>query len=302
MQPNPTLNAMASGPGSTGDLPFLFGLDNSEPNYSNDDPTDVSAPSKISSGKQTYAVAYRNKSWSTMDMARELGLEDPLGGIINRVGKYWSVDDESRLINTCMGIKADNVANDNGDMTVDISTDDGDNATDSNEISANALIDAGATMGDHAGTLAGIAMHSMQFTKLQKENLIDTIPDSEGRVAIPTYQGKVVIVDDSLVPVPGATSGFVYTVILFSMGAVAFGQGTPTVPSEMDRSPSTGGGGGQDILYSRATDIIHPYGFAFDTSGVAGISATYAELNNSAAWNRVYQYRKNVGIAFLVCN
>jgi hypothetical protein len=91
-------------------------------------------------------------------------------------------------------------------------------------------------------------------------------------------------------------------VILFSTGVVAFGSGTPEVPSEMARKPDTGNGGGQDVIYSRSTDIIHPYGFAFDSSGVAGISATYAELNAASAWDRVYQNRKNVGMAFLMCN
>jgi hypothetical protein len=237
-----------------------------------------------------------------MDMARELGLEDPLGAIINRIGKYWAVVDESRLINTCMGIKADNIASNGGDMVVDISTEDGDNATAANQISGNALIDASATMGDHSNNLVAIAMHSVQLTMLKKQNLIDTIPNSEGNVAIQTYMGMRVIEDDSLVPVAGTTSGFIYTVILFSTGVVAFGSGTPEVPSEMERKPGTGNGGGQDVIYSRSTDIIHPYGFAFDSSGVAGISATYAELNAASAWDRVYQNRKNVGMAFLMCN
>lgn len=302
MTVDPRISAMASGPGSTGDLPFFKGLTNDEPNYSSDDPATSATPAKITGAKQIYAVAYKNKAWSTMDMARELGLEDPLGAIMSRVGHYWAVDTEKRLINTAQGILLDNIANDSSDMVnaIHLETTVGVDAT--NLISAEAVIDAAATMGDHATDLSAIAMHSVPYANLQKLNLIDFIPDARGEVSIPTYLGYRVIVDDSLAPRAGTTSGFVYTTILFSVGSVAYGSGTPPVPSEMDRAPGTGNGGGQDILWSRATEILHPYGFAFDTTSVSAITATYAELAAAAQWDRVYAERKNIGIAFLTSN
>jgi len=302
MQLDQRINAMASGAGHIGDLPFFHGLANDEPNYVNDDPADKSAPKKITSGKQIYATAHMHESWSTMDLARELGLSDPLMAITDRVGKFWAVNNEKRLINTCRGVMLDNIANDAGDMVVNISIADGDAATGVNLISAEAVIDAGGTMGDHSQYLTAIGMHSVPFTNLQKQNLIDFIPNARGEVNIPTYLGKVVIVDDSLVPVAGGTSGFVYTTILFAMGAVAYGQGTPLKPSETERDATSGNGGGQDILHSRATEIIHPYGFAYADAGIADITATYAELAAADQWDRVFVERKNVGLAFLQTN
>lgn len=302
MQPDARINAMAAGAGSIGDIPFFHGLANDEPNYSSDDPAATSTPAKILSGKQTYASAHQNKSWSTMDLARELGLIDPLGAIMNRIAKYWAVNSEKRLIYTAQGVMADNIATDTGDMVHDISIPAGDSAVAVNLISAEAVIDTGATMGDHAKNLSAIAMHSVPYTNLKKQNLIDFIPNARGEVVIPTYLGYRVIEDDSLAPVAGGTNGFVYTTILFARGVIAYGQGSAEVPSETERLPSTGNGGGQDVIYSRTTEIIHPFGFAFDTTALAGVTATYAELAAAAQWARVFDERKNVGMAFLKTN
>lgn len=299
---DPRIAAMASGPGSVMDLPFFHGLSHDEPDYTNDNPAQNSTPSKIASGKQVCASAHQHKSWSTMDLARELGLSDPLGAITDRVAKYWAVNTERRLISSAVGVKNDNVANDSSDMTNDIAIEDGDNATSANLISAGAVLDTKATMGDHAETLSAIAVHSVVYTNLQKQNLITYIPNSRGEVNIPTYLGYRVIVDDSLTPKAGATSGYKYLTILFAEGAFAYGPGTPMVPSEIERVPSSGNGGGQDILHSRTTEIVHPWGFAYNPSAAAGITATRAELETAAAWDRVMTYRKNVGLAFLITN
>jgi len=296
------INAMASGPGSIGELPFYHGLANTEPNYTNDDPTDDTTPAAITISKQVYASAHLHKSWSTMDLARELGSQDPLGAIMGRIGKYWAVNTEKRVIHSVTGLMLDNIANNAGDMVKAVHSESIAGTSDATKISAPAVIDAAATMGDHAGGLSMMAMHSVVYTNLQKQNLIDMIPDARGEVNIPTYLGYRIIVDDSLVPRAGTADGYVYTTILFAVGSLAYGQGTPLVPSELERKPGLGNGGGQDIIHSRGTEIIHPYGFAFSTSGIAAITATYAELKVATPWSRVFANRKNVGIAFLTTN
>ena len=196
----------------------------------------------------------------------------------------------------------DNVANDSGDMANDIFIEDGDSAVDANLISAEAVIDAVGTAGDHHEMFRTIAMHSTPYFRLVKLELIDFIADSKGELTIPTYLGKTVVVDDSLTPRDGTTSGSVYTTLLFAGGAVAYGSGTPLQPSELERVANAGYGGGQDILHSRVTEIVHPYGFTFDTTAPAGQSATYAKLATAANWDRVVGERKNVGVAFLRTN
>jgi len=297
------INAMVGVGGMIGELPNFNPLTNDEPNYTTDDPTDLATPAKVDHGTQIYRLANQHKSWSTMDLARQLALADPLGAITSRVGHYWATNSQQRVVSSSMGVLADNIANDSGDMVLDASIADGNNATAGNLIHADAVIDARATLGDAAGTVTSIAMHSVPYTTLQKLNLIDYIPDARGEISIPTYLGLTVIVDDQLSVVAGGTSGFVYTSVLFGQGAFGYGTTPALQPSELERVANAGFGGGQDILHYRNNEIIHPQGFAFlSTSITAGISATRAQLEAANQWDRIYTERKNIPVAFLQTN
>ena len=303
MSNNAEIAAMASGSSTIGELPFFKGLTNDEPNYSNDVSTDLSAPAKITSGKQIYRKAFSNKSWATMDLSVEIAAVDPVTAITGRIGQYWAVNTEKRLINSLTGIMLDNVTNDSADMTTSVATlETGASPTDAKCISADLLITAQSTLGDHADSVNTIAMHSVPFTKLQRLNLISYLPLAGQTIVFPHYLGYRVIVDDSLPVRAGTTSGFVYTSIMFGSDCIGYGAGSPSVPSEVFRAPAAGNGGGQDIIYSRVTEIIHPFGFEFNSASVAGQSATYAELATAANWNRVYANRKNISLAFLRTN
>ena len=295
--------AMASGPGHIGDLPFFHGLTHDEPDYVTDNPATLSVAAAITAGKQVYATSHQHKSWSTMDLAQELGLKKPMSAIIPKIGKYWAVNSEKRLINSALGVLADNIANDGGDMVNVIHTETGTAAVAANLVTADDVIDTVATLGDHASKVNAIAMHSVVKRNLEKQQLITTLRDADNNPMFDVYLGKYrVIEDDSLAPRAGTVDGLVYTTIMFTAGAFAYGQGTPEVPSELERIPGSGNGGGRDIIHSRATEIVHPWGFAWDDSIAAGVSATYAELKLATGWNRVYNERKNIGICFLTSN
>lgn len=292
---------MATVGGLTGEMPFFKPLSTTEePDYTSDDPSSLAESNKIGTSKEIYRLAKMHRSYSTMDFARELGLVgmDPLSEIVNKVGAWWATQIEKRVISTVTGIIADNVANDSSDMVVDIYSDVASPAA-TNIISAEAVLDAKQTMGDHAEQLSAIAMHSVTYTNLQKANLIDFIPNSQGVVNIPTYLGYIVVVDDSLVVAAGTNSPS-YTTLLFATGALRNGTGRMLVPSEIDRVPNAGDGGGQDILHTRRNEIIHPNGFQC-TGTPAGTSLTLAELEAATTWDRVVD-RKNVGIAALIHN
>ena len=300
------LTALANGPGNIGDLPFFLGLGNpqadgtNEPNYSSDNPASPSVPQKISGSKMIWRKAMMNNSWSTMDLSRELALSDPLGAITNRIGHYWAVNNQTRLIQSAIGVLADNVANDSGDMLYTVYSDIVTPLA-ANKISPAAVIAAKATMGDHANALTVIAMHSVIFSELQLQEVIIYEKAAGTDIRFPTYLGYRVVVDDSM-PVVAGTNSPQYTTILFGAGAFAQGSGTPTVPSELERIASQGDGGGQDVLHSRATEIIHPIGFEFLSSAIAANSPSLAELAEAAQWNRVYAERKNIPMAFLQTN
>lgn len=297
---DPRVSAQASQGGNVGELPFYKPLGTEEPNYSTDNPATTSTPANVTSAKMVWRLAAQNKSWSTMDLARELALEDPVGAITNRIGQYWATNNEKRVIQSCLGILASNVANNGGDMRVTVATDAAGAITDAERISAELIIDAEQTAGDHQGGFTAIAMHSVVYARLRKQNLIGFVRNADNNTMFATYGGKRVVVDDSLPAVAG-TNRVTYTTILFGAGAFVMGEGRVMVPSEMERAPATGNGGGQDIIYSRRSDIIHPLGFTFTSASVAGQSATQAELATAANWTRVWE-RKNVPIAFLQTN
>lgn len=298
---DPMLTAMANTGGNIGELPFYKPLGTEEPNYSTDNPASLSTPANITSDKMVYRLASQNKSWSVMDLARELALEDPVAAITGRIGQYWATNNEKRIIQSVRGVIADNKLNDSSDMLFDISVAAGGTVTDANKIDANAIIDTVQTMGDHGELLAAIAMHSVVYRRLQKQNLIDYIPDARGEINIPVYQGKRVIVDDTLTGITYDTTKTYYDTVLFGAGQFVLGDGQPVVPSEIKRNPDAGNGGGEWQIYSRRSDIIHPLGFKFLSASVAGQSATQAELATAANWDRVYN-RKNIALAVLRSN
>jgi hypothetical protein len=133
---------------------------------------------------------------------------------------------------------------------------------------------------------------------MQKNNLIDFIPDARGEILIPTFLGREVIVDDGV-----PRSGGVYESWLFGQGALRMGIGTPKVPTEVERRGGAGNGGGQEILYSRVEWSIHPVGYRYagtaPNGGPSNLNTTN-NLANAASFARVYPERKQIKVARLI--
>jgi hypothetical protein len=169
------------------------------------------------------------------------------------------------------------------------------------------FVDATVKLGDRGDRLTAVAMHSGTEAALRKLDLIDFIPDSEGKAQIKTFQGRRVIVDDTLPVRAGTTDGQVYTSYLFGPGA--FGKGAAPLDSE----PLQGGFGTEGVelsrqaldsdtvLINRRCYILHPRGVKFTSAAVVGDSPTNAELENGANWTRVFE-NKNVRIVAIEHN
>lgn len=301
---DPQLAAQIAQGGNTGELSNYGMLATGEPNYASDNPATLSTPANIGTSLCKFRSAQRNKSWSTMDVARELALADPVGAITGRIGNYWRCDDEQRLLSSLLGILADNVANDASDMVINIATDANSAVTSAEQIGANAVIDGLQTLGDHKDSLTTLAIHSKIHARLQKQNLITFVKNSEGDIGFETYLGKRLIIDDTLPAVMGSYR-MTYTSIMFGAGAVAYAPGQVLTPSEIQRIANAGNGSGQDIIHSRVHNVWQPYGFSFTSntlsSGATPAIATYADLKLAANWDRMVA-RKNVPIAFIKTN
>ena len=298
---NSELSTLCSQSGFSGDIDNIKPLETGEPTYTTDNPTDILVPAKLGTQEFKYRKAARAKSWSAMNLAQGIALQDPLMGVTDRIGDYWATDNQKRLINSLQGILADNVANDSGDLLHTVATDAAGAVTDAEKASALNFIKALELTGDKLDLIGAMAIHSSVYYGLYAMNLITFVKESEDS-SFATFQGKRVVVDDALIVTAGINR-VTYTSILFGVGAVEAGEGNmpKTLASEMYRKPDSGNGGGEDIIYSRRTDIIMPVGFSFVGGSVAGQSATYAELQAAANWDRVWD-AKNIPLRFLQTN
>ena len=305
MATNDLFDQLLAGGGTTFNLPFWNDLADTEANVSTDVVADViggtlstgdAVPLAITTGKEIAIRMSRNQSWSAADLAGDLAGSDPMEAIAQRVSAYWARQIQLSVLAVIKGVLAENVANDSGDMVNDIHT--AGSVTDANRFSAEAMLDAIQTMGDSGEDLAAVAVHSIVYRRMQKLNLIDYIPDSQGVVNIPVYLGRRVIVDDALVGVTDTNA--TYVTYLFGAGALAFGQGSARVPTEVSRYALAGAGGGQEVLTSRVEQLIHPRGFKFIGSPTDD-SPTNTEFATSTSWDRVFA-RKKCRIAMLRTN
>lgn len=299
---NSLLDGIATAAGKTAELPFWKDIDATvAPNLSTDNPATLATPDKIVQGEQIARKAFLNKGLSATDLASELAMGSrAMDQIRARVDAYWLRQWQRRLIASCNGILADNVANNSGDMVINVAAEATASQTATTKFNRDTFTDAVYTMGDAADALRAIAVHSAVMKQMVKNDDIVYVQDSQGRLTIPTYMGLRVIVDDGLPVVAGTTSGFKYTSVIFGEGAFGYGDGAPVVPVEVQREANQGNGAGVETLWTRKTWILHPFGYQ-NTGTPASVSFSLAELAADAAWSRVVE-RKNVPISFLVTN
>lgn len=285
-------------------VPHWNDLGNEEANIVNDNPADESTPYKINAGKQVVRKSFLHNSWSAMNLASELSGDNALPRIQERVTAYWDRQMQRRLVASLNGILADNLANDGGDMVRSIAAATVGAITADTRFNATGVIEAAGTLGDAMRDLVAIAMHSDTYEHALKNDLIETVQQSDGGF-IQTFRGLAVIVDDGMpfTPAEGQAAdddAAVYTTVLFGRGAVGYGVTAPRVAkgTQIEDKPSAGNGGGQQILHSRVNLAIHPAGFRWLEGSVALESPSIAELALASNWTREFE-RKAIPLAFL---
>lgn len=312
--PDPELDTLAQTGGMLINMPFFKDLSGDDDRISDVEALGVN---KITSGKDVARLLMRGKAWGASDLSKALSGADPLGAIADLVADYWNRREQVILTNVLDGVFADNAANDSSDLISNIAVTNVAAASIPTTalIGPDQILDAKVKLGDAADKLTAIMMHSTPFTRLQKLNLIEMVPDSDGKVKIPYYLGLRVIVDDGCPKVyangTNATNGYIYTTYLFGAGAIGRGEGNAPVPIETDRDSLAG----EDYLINRRHFILHPRGIRWmentisadttpytQTAGqVNGTSPANADLALAANWNRVYE-QKNIRIVALKTN
>lgn len=258
---------------------------------------------KITTGQDIARIQNDANAWSVNDLAGLLAGADPMQAIVDRVGEHWARVDASLVVSSLKGMFA--AASMAGNL-LSIASETVAGQSAATRLNGLTFIDACLKLGDRADRLTAVAMHSATEAALRKLDLIDFIPDSEGKAQLRTFQGRRVIVDDHMPVRAGTTDGQVYTTFLFGPGAFAKGSaaldkpaegGIGTVGVEMERDAKAS----DTSFVNRRRYILHPRGVKFTGASVAGDTPTNAELENGANWTRVWE-NKNVRVVAVVHN
>nr|DAK29705.1 MAG TPA: major capsid protein [Caudoviricetes sp.] len=246
---------------------------------------DALTPDGVQTGNERATLLIRQKSWGTTDLARVKGGSDPMAAIMNMVSDWWLEREQAVFISVLKGLFDASGALATTHL-LDISTQSGAAAV----IGVDATLDAKNLMGDAYKKITAIAMHSATFTKLQKQQKIETVYSSDLKVNIDTYLGYRVIVDDSL----PANSG-VYDTYLIGAGAFTRDSGAPDglISTETDRDKLKA----EDFLINRKAFVLHPNGVAFKGTPTKAY-ATNEDLETASNWELV-KNAKNVPIVCL---
>jgi hypothetical protein len=292
---DPAFDELAAGGGRTVEMPFWKDLTATRQLLSDSASLTVN---KITADKDIARIHNDAQAWSVNHLAKVISGDDPMGAIIDLVAAYWARIDEGLIVSCLKGLFAAATMAGNK-LTIASESIAGQSAT--TRLNGSTFVDATAKLGDRADRLIAVGMHSATEAALRKLDLIDFVPDSEGKAQIRTFQGRRVVVDDNLPTRAGSTDGTVYTTYLFGPGAFAKGA------APLDGTPLQGGHGTEGVelarvpldsdtvLINRRRYLLHPRGVKFNSASVAADSPTNAELETASNWTRVFE-NKNVRI------
>lgn len=285
---NAQIQSKASSGGKTVDLPFWVDLSKQEPNISSDNVGSRATPLVIEGKKQTARISQLNQAWTATDLAVERAGSNPIDSVRERLNDYWSEQLQRRLTASMTGIIADSIANHSGDLVKDET---------GKAFNTKGFLRAAQTLGDHKKNLTALCVHSEIQTLMSENDLIQYIPDSQGNLVVPTFKGLQLLVDDEV-----HNDGTTFDCYLLGRSAFGAAAGSPNVPLETDRDALAADGGGNEVLVSRTSPIVHPMGYQWSESDVVGDSPTLAELRNPANWSRVMTSRKSLPFAVYRCD
>ena len=298
---SPQFDALASAGGQTVNMPFWQDLTATRQLLSDSASLTVN---RITAATDIARIQNDAQVWSVNDLAHLLSGADPMQAIVDLVGAYWARIDEGLVVSSLKGMFG--AASMAGNLlAIHSETIAGQSAA--TRLNGSTFVDACTKLGDRADSLVAVGMHSAVEAALRKLDLIDFIPDSEGKPMLRVFQGRRVVVDDNLPSRAGTTDGTVYTTYLFGNGAFAKGAatlateplqgGTGTAGLEIARVPLDS----DTVLINRRRYILHPRGVRFTSVACAGDTPTNAELETQTNWVRVYE-AKNVRVVAVTHN
>jgi hypothetical protein len=266
----------------------------------NDGNTD-NVPVTIAGNKQTCMLIQRMKAFKAKDFTQELTSAKPIEHIKRSIQNYYTQVWENELMNIA---KATLGVAGLADHVTDLSAESG-TVTDSNLINETTLIDAEqAALGDMAGGLGLVVMHSRIFANYKKLALVEydkyvVNGAIKQEVTLPRIGGKLVLVTDRYT-VDTAGTVPVFNTYLFGEGAFLSADKKNYMNQyTTNYDPETAAG--TDMFYTKQGKVLHPNGLSLAVDNIAAESPTFAELGNTANYALKFNH-KNVKMGLIKSN
>jgi len=304
VQQDATIMDLIGSKGNVATIPIYKPLNVFDSNMAplNNDGKTNNVPVEISGDKQTCMLIQRMKAFKSKDFTKELTSADPLGNIKSKIAAYYKQVWEREMMNIAdaiLGVAA------LSDHVTDLSIT-SDTVGDANRINETTMIDAEqAALGDMAGGLGLVVMHSKVFATYKKLGLVDYGKYTVGNILrqdieLPTINGKIPLVTDYYT-VDTSVSGFpVYKTYLFGEGAFRSAD-KQNYENQYTTNYDPEASAGIEKFYTKQGKVLHPNGLSLAVDNVADESPTFEELGASANWALKFN-AKNVKIGLIKSN
>jgi hypothetical protein len=261
--------------GNVATIPIYKPLDANESGMgalNNDGMTD-NTPVEIGGDKQTCMLIQRMKAFKAKDFTKELTGADPMTHIRDKIAGYYGQVWENELMNISKAVLG---VTELKDHVLDLKT---------KSIEAGTIYDAEqAALGDMAGGLGLLVMHSMIYKEYQKMGMVDFDKYVIGNViqkevTLPTIAGKHVLVTDRNT-VTGTGTDAVFSTFLFGEGAF-LSCDKKNYENQYTTNYDPESSAGVEKFYTKQGKVLHPNGLSLAVDNIAKESPTFAELGTT---------------------
>lgn len=268
----------------------------------NNDGETNNTPVTVSGDKQTCMLIQRMKAFKAQDFTKELTGAKPIDNIKARIQGYYTQVWEDELMNIANGVLGVSALSDH---VVDLSITTG-TIADNNKINETTLIDAEQqALGDMAGGLGLIVMHSKIYAAYKKLKLVEfdkyTVGNAiQQEITLPRIGGKLVKVTDYYT-VDTSVAGYpVYKTYMFGEGAfLSCDKNNYENQYTTNYDPETTAG--VEKFYTKQGKVLHPNGLSLAVDNISKESPTKAELGTTDNWSLKFNH-KNVKIGVIKSN
>lgn len=278
--------------GNVATIPIYKPLDANESGMgalNNDGMTD-NTPVEIGGDKQTCMLIQRMKAFKAKDFTKELTGADPMTHIRDKIAGYYGQVWENELMNISKAVLG---VTELKDHVLDLKT---------KSIEAGTIYDAEqAALGDMAGGLGLLVMHSMIYKEYQKMGMVDFDKYVIGNViqkevTLPTIAGKHVLVTDRNT-VTGTGTDAVFSTFLFGEGAF-LSCDKKNYENQYTTNYDPESSAGVEKFYTKQGKVLHPNGLSLAVDNIAKESPTFAELSTTDNYSLKFN-TKNVKMGLI---